>query len=58
MLSQKNEILLVAAIWMDLEDSMLSEICQRQVLYDVTYTWNLKTTTNEVAQTVKNLPAT
>ena len=37
---------------------MLSEICQRQVLYDVTYTWNLKTTTNEVAQTVKNLPAT
>ena len=29
-------------MWMDLENIMLSEIRQRQILYDITYMWNLK----------------
>ena len=32
---------------MDLENIMLNEISQRQILYDITYTWNLKNNTNE-----------
>ena len=30
--------------WMDLEGIMLSEMSERerQILYDITYTWNLK----------------
>ena len=36
-----------AATWMDLENIMLNEISQRQILYDITYTWNLKNNTNE-----------
>ena len=31
-----------AAMWMDLESIML-----RQILYDITYMWNLKNNTNE-----------
>ena len=40
---------LVAAIWMDLEGLKLNEIIQteRQILYDITYMWNLKNTTSE-----------
>ena len=34
---QKNEILPFAALWMDLEDIMQSEIRQGQILYDITY---------------------
>ena len=39
-----NEILPYAAIWMDLEGIMLSEVSQTegQILYDITYMWNLK----------------
>ena len=37
-----NEILPFATTWMDLECIMLSEICQRQILYVVTYMWKLK----------------
>ena len=33
-----NEMLPFATMWMDLEGIMLSEISQRQLLYDVTYT--------------------
>ena len=29
-------------MWMDLEDIMLSEIRERQILYDITSMWNLK----------------
>ena len=45
---KKNEILLFAATWMDLENTMLSEMSDRegQILYDITYMWNLKNNTN------------
>ena len=39
---RKKEILPFAATWRDLEGIMLSEINQRQILYDITYIWNLK----------------
>ena len=38
----KNEIMPSAAIRMDLEIIILSEVCQRLILYDITYMWNLK----------------
>ena len=44
---KKNEILPFAPTWMDLENFMLSEISQRQILYDITYMWNLKNNTTE-----------
>ena len=45
---KKNEILPFAAMCMDLEDIMLSEMSdrQRQIMHDITYVWNLKNTTN------------
>ena len=43
---KKNEILPSAAAWMDLEDIILSEISQRQTLYDITYMRSLKHTTD------------
>ena len=42
----KNEILPFAPTWMDLVGIMLSKIRQRKTLYDITYTVNLKNTTN------------
>ena len=38
------QILSVVTTWMDLEDIVLSEVSQRerQMLYDITYIWNLK----------------
>ena len=39
---KKKEILLFAITWMELEEVMLGEISQRQMLYNVTYVWNLK----------------
>ena len=44
---QKNEILPSAAIWMDSENIILSEVRQRQILHNITYMWNMKNTTNE-----------
>ena len=32
----------------NLEISMLSEVNQRQILYDITYMWNLKNDTNDL----------
>ena len=45
---KRTKILTFAARWMDLEGIMLSETSQRQrqMLYDITYMWNLKDTTN------------
>ena len=42
---KKNKILPFTTMWMDLEGIMLGEISQtekRQILYDLTYMWNLK----------------
>ena len=44
---KKNEILPFAATWMNLQNIILSEISQRQILYDITYMWNLKNNMNE-----------
>ena len=37
---KRNENFPFVATWMDLEGIMLSEIRERQILYDVTYMWN------------------
>ena len=42
---KRNEIMPSAATWMDLEIVILSE---RQIPYDITYTWNLKYDTKEL----------
>ena len=46
---KKNEILSFAMTWMYLESIMLSKMSERerQILYVVTYMWNLKNKTNE-----------
>ena len=46
---KKNEILLFATPWMDLEGIMLNEMSyrKRQILYDFTYTLNLKNKMNK-----------
>ena len=36
------EILPFAATWMDQHTIILSEVTQRQILYDITYMWNIK----------------
>ena len=48
LIHKKNEILPLAALWMNLENIMLREINQikRQRVYDITYKWNLKNNTN------------
>ena len=43
---KKNEIMSFAATWMALENTVLSEIRERQILYDITYMWNVKNNTN------------
>ena len=41
---KKNEIMPLAATWMDLEIGILSEVNQteRQISYDIAYMWTLK----------------
>ena len=47
--NKKNEIMLFAATWMDLEMIILSEVRQRQTKpYDITYVWNLTYDTNKI----------
>ena len=36
----------LAAIWMDLEIIILSELRERPIPYDMTYMWNTKNDTN------------
>ena len=46
---KKNEIMPFAATWVDLEITILSQTeRERQILYDITYMWNLKYDTNEL----------
>ena len=49
----KDENLLVTAMWMNLEGIVLSEWSQSQILYDITYTWNLKKYNERVNVTKK-----
>ena len=46
---KKNKIMSFAATWMDLEIIILSAISQteKDILYVITYMWNLKNKTNE-----------
>ena len=45
---KKNEIMPLAATWMDLEIIILSEVSQKEKdKYHITYMWNLKYDTNE-----------
>ena len=47
---KKNEIMPSTSTWMDLEMTVLSEVGQkkkRQIPCTITYTWNLKSDTNE-----------
>lgn len=39
---KNEEILPFAATWRKLEDILLSQTSQRQILYDLAYTWTLK----------------
>ena len=44
---KKNNILPFAATWIDLKGIILCEkVKEQNILYDITYTWNLKNTTN------------
>ena len=47
---KKNEILPLAAKWMNLEIIILGEVSQeeKKIPYDITYMWNLKYDTNEL----------
>ena len=45
---KKNEIMPFAAILMDLEITILSEVCQRHISSDITYMQNLKNCTNDL----------
>ena len=42
---KKNAIIPLAAPWINLGGIMLSAIIQTEILYTITYTWNLKNTT-------------
>ena len=47
---KKNEIMLLAITWIQLEILILSEVSQKReqkMPYDITYIWNRKYTTNE-----------
>ena len=48
---KKNEILLFVTTWMGLEGIMLSEIRQRQILYEITYIWNVENRMNKHIKT-------
>ena len=46
---KKDEIMPFAAMWMQLEILILSEVSQKEkdIPYDITYMWNLKYGTNK-----------
>ena len=39
---KKNKIMPFTATWMQLEITILSDVSEGQIPYDVTYIWNLK----------------
>ena len=39
---KKNEIMPVGTAWMQLEIIIQSEVSRKEILYDITYMWNLK----------------
>ena len=39
---KNNELFPFEAMWMDLKNIMISEISQRQILYDITHIWTIK----------------
>ena len=43
----KNGIVPFAVTWMNPEMIMLNELVRKQILYDITYMWNLKYNTNQ-----------
>ena len=48
---KRNEVELFVVRWMDLESVIQSEVKserERQIPYDIPYTWNLKYDTNEL----------
>lgn len=46
-IEKKNEILPFVTIQMDLENIILSDVKQRQIAYDITNMWNLKSNINQ-----------
>ena len=46
--TKRNEIGSFVEMWMDLESVILNDVSQRQILYDITYMWNLKNNTSEL----------
>ena len=51
---KKNEIMLFAATWMELEIIKLSEVSQKKhISYNITYMWNVKYDTNELTYEVE-----
>ena len=42
LVTKKNVNFLFVTTWMELEGTMLSEVRGRQILYDITYMYNLK----------------
>ena len=44
---KRNEIMPLAATWMDLEIIIVSEV-ERQISCDITHMWNLKYDTNKL----------
>ena len=44
---KKNDIMPFAATWMELENLILSEMSQKDKYHDITYNWNLISSTNE-----------
>ena len=44
---KNSETMSFAATWIDIEMVILQKVRERQIPYDITYMWNLKSTANE-----------
>ena len=54
---KSNEIMPFATTWIDLKNNILSEVSQRQVLYDIIYIWSLKNNTNNTNEPIYKVEA-